>query len=155
MQGELAIGFGEVPLQLWESLVVGDLVMQSIQAAEDPRIVFESMNVVGAVENVLLSRQVVVIKIESVERPIRVVGSQDDQLGLREGRAVAVGVDNFQQVLSLRGVHDFVEALLLVVADFFTQVAERELLQVHLLIHPQRVDDHRGQRGCPFIGGSG
>ena len=62
------------------------------------------MAVVGDVEDVLLALEVVPVKIQRVERPVAVVGGQDDELRLRERSQIFARIDDRVERLALRGL---------------------------------------------------
>lgn len=72
--------------------------VQRGQCCEDSRKIFNSVSVVGHVQNIFVAGEIVPIKIQRIEWPIGVICSQDNQLWLVELVSVLIRVDDRQKL---------------------------------------------------------
>ena len=113
------------------------------------------MTIVGHVQHILVACQIVPVEIQRVERPIGIVGAEDDQLGFMQAVKVMIRVDHGLEFLSRLGSKRCGQIAIGVVMNLVRELAPGCDLMVHLRLHVQHVDHDRRQGCHTRVDGSG
>lgn len=136
----------EFPIEFGQFEFARDMALEGADRADEPCMVAKIVTVVGNVEDVLLTDETIPIQVQSIQRPVAVVGPEQDQLGLSQRLTIGVGIDNAEQLLAAGRSDVLLNAAAGIVFDLLRVAAPSGDLVSHLRPHVERVDDHGGER---------
>ena len=116
--------------------------MHGAEARNESLEVAQIMSLIRQVQNPLVLRQAIPVDIQRIERPIGVVRSEHDELRCREAVAVAVGIDDRDELAAGGRVDPLGQLDVRIIADLFREAAECLALQVDLGRDVEHGDDH-------------
>jgi len=104
----------------------------------------QPMPLVRHVQHTLRLRQLRPIQLQRIERPVAIVGAQQDHLRPRQLLPVAERIDHRQQLLPTLGLQSRRQVQRRVIANLLRHLAPGLALMIHLRAHVQDIDHHRG-----------
>src|SRR5436190_12957840 len=152
---ETAVALRESPGHFWQRFALLRIAVQCGEATDEAVDIPQAVRLIREIKNPLRFRQPSPIDVQRIEWPVRIVGCEQNELGLQQPVAVAVRVDYRRQLPPGRGINALGEPNLLVILDLLRQPAERLPLQLDLRPHVEHVDDHRSYARHAGIDGRG
>src|SRR5438105_11374662 len=155
--GELepAVALRESSGHFWQRFALLRIAVQCGEATDEAVDIPQPVSLIREIKNPLRFRQPSPIDVQRIEWPVRIVGCEQNELGLPQPVAVAVRVDYRRQLPPVPRIDALGEPNLLVILDLLRQPAERLPLQLDLRPHVEHVDDHRSYARHAGIDGRG
>src|SRR5262245_6434436 len=128
--------------------------MEGGERSEQAVHVTQTVSLIRNVEHALWRNEPAPVETQRIKWPVAVVRAEENQLRLREARAIAIRVYGCDERATVIRVDASRQVDALIVLNLFRESPERVLLQADLLRQVQHVDDHRCDacdarvRGC-------